>query len=70
MTYFYEYSLSRTDKIFLSITDQKAKDYWYKLQNPELIIEQLHILDFDQVEALNFDLLEYLIKTTQHMNLR
>ena len=67
MTYFYEYSLSRTDKIFLrSITDQKAKDYWYKLQNPELIIEQLHILDFDQVEALNFDLLEYLIKTTQH----
>ena len=57
MTYFYEYSLSRTDKIFLrSITDQKAKDYWYKLQNPELIIEQPHILDFDQVEALNFDL--------------
>ncbi len=67
MTYFYGYSLSRIDKIFLrSITDQKAKDYECKLQNPELIIEQLHILDFDQIEILNFDLLEYLLINVDH----
>ena len=63
MTYFYENSLNRIDKIFLrSITDKKAKEYTYKLKNIRLVVERLSITDFDQEEILNFDLLEYLLQ--------
>lgn len=62
MTYFYENSLSRIDKIFLrSITDKKAKEYTYKLKNPQLVASRLRLVDFDQEEILNFDLLTYLL---------
>lgn len=62
MTYFYENSLSRTDKIFLrSITDKKAKEYTYHLDNPKKFISRLRLVDFDQEEILNYDLLTYLI---------
>lgn len=64
MTYFYDNSLSRIDKVFLrSITDKKAKDYSYKLKNPKLVISYLKAADFDQEEILNFDLLTFLLKT-------
>ncbi|WP_346938459.1 hypothetical protein [uncultured Clostridium sp.] len=64
MTYFYENSLSRIDKTFLrSITDEKSKEYTYRLKNPKLVVDRLRIVDFDQEEVLNFDLLEYLLKT-------
>lgn len=64
MTYFYENSLSRIDKAFLrSITDKKAKDYTYKLKNPQLVVSRLKLTDFDQVEVLNFDLLTYLLQS-------
>lgn len=62
MTYFYENSLSRTDKIFLrSITDKKAKEYTYHLDNPKKVISRLRLVDFNQEEILNYDLLTYLI---------
>lgn len=62
MTYFYENSLSRIDKIYLrSITDKKAKEYTYQLKNPHLVISRLKLVDFNQVETLNFDLLECLL---------
>ncbi len=49
MTYFYENSLSRIDKTFLrSITDKKAKEYTYKLKNPQLVVSRLRLVDFDQ----------------------
>lgn len=49
MTYFYENSLSRIDKTFLrSITDKKAKEYNYKLKNPQLVVSRLRLVDFDQ----------------------
>lgn len=68
MTYFYENSLSRVDKIFLrSITDRKAKEYTYHLKNPALIVSRLRLVDFDQEEILNFDLLTYLLQTTSHI---
>lgn len=68
MTYFYENSLSRADKIFLrSITDKKAKEYTYKLKNPKLIISRLRAADFGQEETLNFDLLTYLLQNS-HMD--
>lgn len=65
MTYFYEKSLSRIDKTFLrSITDKKAKEYTYKLENPELVVAHLREVDFNQEETLNFDLLTYLLQTS------
>lgn len=68
MTYFYENSLIRTDKIFLrSIRDKKAKEYTYKLKNCELIIKYLNIRDFDEIEILNFDLFSYLLKSKKNL---
>lgn len=62
MTYFYEDSLSRTDKTFLrSVTDKKAKEFTYKLKNPNMVFNRLRIVDFDQEETLNNDLFNYLI---------
>lgn len=64
MTHFYEKSLSRRDKIFLrSVADKKAKAYNYSLVDPEEVLTFLTINDFDQVETLNFSLLDYLLKT-------
>lgn len=63
MTYFYENSLSRIDKTFLrSITDKKAKDYTYKLKNPQLVVSRLKLTDFDQEEVLNFDNLKLILQ--------
>ena len=67
MTYFYENSLSRIDKIFLrSVTDKKAKDYTYHLEKPEKVVSYLRLLDFDQEEILNFDLLTYLLSNQSY----
>lgn len=67
MTYFFEYSLSKIDKIFLrSISDQKAKDFDYKLKDPKAIINHLNILDFEQREVLNFDLLKFLLNAEKY----
>lgn len=67
MTYFYENSLSRVDKTFLrSITDKKAKEYTYQLKNKKLVISRIREVDFDQEEILNFDLLEYLLQTSDN----
>lgn len=64
MTYFYENSLSRVDKVFLrSVTDKKAKEYTYQLKKPGMVIERLRNEDYDQEEILNFNLLDYLLKT-------
>ena len=68
MTYFYENSLSRIDKMFLrSVTDRKAKEYTYQLKNPQLVVSRLRLVDFDQEEILNFSLLTYLLHTHTHI---
>ncbi|EGC5670145.1 hypothetical protein H9S06_004518, partial [Salmonella enterica] len=70
MTYFYENSLSRIDKMFLrSITDQKGKEFTYQLKNPKQVVARLREVDFEQEEALNFDLLAYLLQTPAQVNL-
>lgn len=62
MTYFYENSLSRADKIFLrSVTDEIPKEYTYQLKNPSLVVSRLKSANYNQEEILNFDLLEYLL---------
>jgi hypothetical protein len=64
MTYFYENSLSRIDKMFLrSVSDEQAKEYTYSLQKPEMVVPRLRIVDFDNEETLNFDLLSFLLQT-------
>lgn len=63
MTYFYENSLSRIDKIFLrSVTDKKAKPSSYELKDPQLVVSRLAVLDFEEKETLNFNLLKYLFE--------
>lgn len=63
MTYFYENSLSRVDKVFLrSVTDQKAKEYTYSLKRPDMVISRLRVVDFESQETLNFDLLCFLLQ--------
>lgn len=62
MTYFYEHSLSRNDKMFLrSVTDQKAKSHDYTINNPALVVSRLRHVDFEGVETLNNDVLEYML---------
>lgn len=69
MTYFYENSLSRGDKVFLrSITDRKAKAFDYQLKKLSLIVSRLRLSDFEQEEILNFNLLEYLLQTPERKN--
>lgn len=69
MTYFYENSLSRTDKMFLrSVADKRAKEYTYQLKDPRLVVSKLRLEDFRQEEILNFDLLTYLLRTAAHEN--
>lgn len=63
MTYFYPNSLSRNDKMFLrSITDKKAKEWTYKIDNLKLVVSMLKELDFDEIETLNFELFSYLLQ--------
>nr|WP_235550838.1 hypothetical protein [Paenibacillus sp. Soil787] len=64
MTYFYEHSLSRIDKIFLrSVTDEVAKEFSYNLKDPALVVSRLRDIDFDREETLNFDLLIHLLES-------
>lgn len=63
MTYFYENSLTKEDKMYLrSVMDKKAKPFSYALKNAELVMANLDISDFEQEETLNFDLFEYLLQ--------
>ena len=62
MTFFYENSLTKGDKMFLrSVTDKIAKPFSYSIDNVSLVMENLDIYDFEQEETLNFDLFEYLL---------
>lgn len=64
MTYFYPNSLTIGDKNFLlSVRNEVAKKYDYKLSNPQLITEKLHSSLFKQVEVLNIDLFKYLLSS-------
>ena len=63
MAYFYENSLTKSDKNFLiAVADKEKLGYSHKLDNPNLVNERLEISDFDEIESLNFDLLNYLLK--------
>ena len=62
MTYFYENSLSRIDKVFLrSVTDKKAKDAVHALDNPQMVVSRLPVAYFEQEETLNYALFDFLL---------
>lgn len=62
LSYFYENGLTRNDKIFLrSITDEEAKNFNYKLKDPGKVITYLKPESLEQKEALNFNLVGYLL---------
>ncbi len=64
MTYFYEDSISANDKKFLRrITDKRGAEYTYALKEPKKVIESpvLRDVEFEQEEALNFDVMEFLL---------
>lgn len=64
MTYFYPNSLTRNDKMFLrSVTDKKAKEWTYKINNVELVLSRLREVDFREIEILNFSLFAYILDT-------
>ena len=69
MTYFYENSLSRNDKMFLrSVTDKRPKVWDYKIDNSTLVISRLKEADFDETEILNFDIFKGLIENSTYSN--
>lgn len=69
MTYFYDNSLSRNDKMFLrSVTDKRPKVWEYKLDNSELVISRLKDVDFDEIEILNFDIFKLLLESPKYTN--
>ncbi len=69
MTFFYENSLTKGDKMFLrSVTDKVAKPFSYSIDNVSLVMENLDIYDFEQEETLNFDLFEYLLANKSKQN--
>ncbi|MBY6773844.1 hypothetical protein HYH53_19360, partial [Clostridium botulinum] len=64
ITYFYPNSITKNDKMFLrSVTDKKAKEWTYKINNPKLVLSRLREVDFDEIEILNFDLFNYILRT-------
>ncbi len=63
MTYFHPHSISQNDKMFLrAITDQKAKEHDYKLDDPETVFNRIDPLAFSQDEIINHDLLHFMLQ--------
>lgn len=69
MTYFYDNSLSRNDKMFLrSVTDKRPKAWTYEIDDSKLVISRLKEVDFDETEILNFDIFKKLIESPKYTN--
>lgn len=62
MSYFYENSMSRTDKAFLrGVIDKEKHAFDYKINNPKLVTEEIKLSDFEEEEVFNVDLLDFLL---------
>lgn len=71
MSYTYEHSIKNQDKIFLrSVSDLSRKNYNYKINDPKKIISRLKSSDFNKVEILNFDIVNYIIDNIELYNLQ
>jgi len=66
MTYFYEHSIARTDKVFLrSVLDREPKGYGHPLSDPVVVARRLRLVDYSNPETLNFNLLSHLLQTRE-----
>ncbi|EIZ2481267.1 hypothetical protein MOZ17_002028, partial [Listeria monocytogenes] len=71
MTYFYDQSITLTDKLFLrSITDEKSLDWFYELKYISQIIDRMEDYEFSSKEAWNADLLKYMLEKSDKYNLQ
>ncbi|MBK1997260.1 hypothetical protein JI640_15265 [Listeria ivanovii subsp. londoniensis] len=62
MTYFYDNSITLEDKLFLrSITDERPLDWFYSLNRILPVIDRMEEYDFSKKEALNADLLNFML---------
>lgn len=69
ISYFYEGSITLQDRDFLlNIKNMEVLPYNYKLIKIEKIIEKLNRDDFEKIQILNFNLLEYLIENISKNN--
>uniref|UniRef100_UPI0040562231 YobI family P-loop NTPase n=1 Tax=Acetatifactor sp. TaxID=1872090 RepID=UPI0040562231 len=63
MTFFYENSISKEDKIFLrGIADREGVGCEHPLRNPELVISRMQLRDFETEEGRNYMLLDFLLE--------
>ena len=68
MSYCYDGALSIRDKQYVrSVMEGNALPYHYHLDSPELIIELQYLNDYDftQVETLNYDMFEYILRAKE-----
>lgn len=63
ISYFYSNDITNNDKKFLrSLTDSVSLDFSYSLKKPELVLDYLDESDFDKIEIINLDLINYVSK--------
>ncbi|MBC1513937.1 YobI family P-loop NTPase [Listeria booriae] len=66
MTYFYENSISISDKLYLrSITDESPLEWTYPIINKRKVADRLSEDDFRRIESLNIDISRFLIKNKE-----
>ena len=69
ISYFYEGSLSKSDKIFIQkVNAQRQIEYNYPIKNKENVIETIDIHQFKSKSILNFDILQYLLNNSTYNN--
>lgn len=62
ITYFHPGRITRKDKEFLlSITNHRAKPFDFEIENVQNLLAELRPRDFDQVEVLNYTVLDSLL---------
>jgi energy-coupling factor transporter ATP-binding protein EcfA2 len=61
ITYFHPGKIARKDKEFLlSISNHRAKGFDFEIERVHNLVAEMHLRDFDQIEVLNFTLLDHL----------
>ena len=64
INYFKESTITKSDMQFiLGIKNFEPHPFNYSLTKTEMIVRRLQLHEFEQIEILNFDLLEYLLST-------
>lgn len=67
ITIFYEGSLAKTDYQFLiNVKTKESSDFDYKLLKVENLVEKISLFDFEKEYILNFDIVEFLLKSTNY----